>query len=514
MAERRSRLRPFVETRRLAIEKLEPRHLLSADLATPLGPIVDPDTGETVVVSSQANVLATSLDPAVTQPIISGYTPVQVRHAYGFDRITFAGGIAGDGRGQTIAIVDAFDAPTILSDLQTFDRTFGLPDPPQFTKVAQTGGTRFPRIDTGWALETSLDVEWAHAVAPAAKILLVEANSNNLSDLLTAVNFARQQPGVSVVSMSWGGREFRTETWYDGYFSTPNGHAGVTFVASSGDSGAPSLWPAVSPNVVAVGGTTLSINKTGNIGGETGWSGSGGGMSLYEAKPAFQSQLTQNRFLRLGPDVAYDANPTTGFAVYDTTKYLGYTGWIRVGGTSAGAPQWAGLIAIANQGRALAKQGPLANTDAALYSLPSADFHDVLSGSNFYTANKGFDLVTGLGSPTADLVVRDLVNYGLGKFANTGGGSAISAADAGVQFGNQASDGASEVLPLAPVDRTTYASTNDIAGDTTYQARPIAIPAVDFIYQRWGQAVAELHNWFTRWSNDDLLDEVSFKIGA
>lgn len=404
--------------RRLFIEPLEPRCLLTADPAS-LDALVDPDV---ITAEPQASVLATSLDPNATKSLVSGYTPAQIRHAYGFDHVTFNGGkVVGDGSGQTIAIVDAYDAPTIAQDLKTFDAAFGLPDPPQFTKVSQTGGTNYPRVDAGWALETSLDVEWAHAIAPGAKILLVEAKSNSLSDLLTAVDYARKQPGVSVVSMSWGAREFRTETWYDGTFMTPTGHAGVTFVAASGDTGAPPIWPAISPNIVAVGGTSLSISTVGTAASESGWSGSGGGISMWEPKPAYQSQITLYRYARLGPDVSYDANPTTGFAVYDSTKYLGHVGWIRVGGTSAGAPQWAGLFAIVNQGRALAGQSPLASASQALYSLPSSDFRDVTSGSNFYQAGKGFDLVTGLGSPIANFVIADLVKYGQAKTIATSG---------------------------------------------------------------------------------------------
>src|SRR5205823_5599138 len=201
----------------------------------------------------------------------------QIRHAYGFDSFHYVSGgqsIAADGRGQTIAIVDAYDDPRIFNDLATFDRTFNLPAPPSFVKAYYTTQT-----NNGWAGEEALDVEWAHAMAPAANLLLVEAKSSSLSDLLTAVDWARHQSGVSVVSMSWGGGEFSSETSYDGYFTTPSGHKGVTFVASSGDNGAVSSWPAVSPNVLSVGGTSLRTDSVGNYISETGWSGSGGGIS-------------------------------------------------------------------------------------------------------------------------------------------------------------------------------------------------------------------------------------------
>src|SRR5262249_11545073 len=123
----------------------------------------------------------------------TGFSPSQVRHAYGFDQITFSyGTVVGDGSGQTIAIVDAYDDPNIASDLKAFDAKFGLADP-TFTKVNQSGGTTMPAADGGWASEIALDVEWAHAIAPGASILLVEANSNSDSDLFTAVQYAAKQ---------------------------------------------------------------------------------------------------------------------------------------------------------------------------------------------------------------------------------------------------------------------------------------------------------------------------------
>jgi subtilase family serine protease len=132
----------------------------------------------------------------------TGYTPAQIRHAYGFDQVWF-NGVAGDGTGQTIAIVDAYDDPNVASDLHQFDAAFGLPDP-SLTKVNEYGGFAPPAANATWAVEIALDVEWAHAIAPGARILLVEANSNSNADLFAAVTYAAEQPGVSVVSMSWG----------------------------------------------------------------------------------------------------------------------------------------------------------------------------------------------------------------------------------------------------------------------------------------------------------------------
>ncbi|HEY1861294.1 MAG TPA: DUF4214 domain-containing protein, partial [Gemmataceae bacterium] len=345
---------------------------------------------------------------------LAGFGPSQIRHAYGFDQIAFNGGaVQGTGSGQTIAIVAAYDQPNIAGDLAAFDATFGLPAPPSFTKVNQNGGAAYPAADTGWGLEISLDVEWAHAIAPGAKILLVEANSANWSDLLAAVNLARNQPGVSVVSMSWNSTEWSGAPSYDNYFTTPAGHNGVTFVSSSGDSGSSGgpESPAVSPNVLAVGGTQLMLDGAGNYSGETAWSGSGGGISVYEAQPAYQrGVVTQTTTRRAAPDVAYDASSATPFAVYDS---FSYGGWLQVYGTSAGAPQWAALVAIADQGRVLAGKGTLdgaTQTLPILYQLPGGDFHDITTGnSGAYAAGAGYDLVTGRGAPIANRVVAGLV---------------------------------------------------------------------------------------------------------
>jgi hypothetical protein len=328
------------------------------------------------------------------------YSPYQVRHAYGFDRLSLTGA------GQTIAIVDAFDDPNVWADLIHFDRAFGLPDP-AFTKATPQGQ---PSVDNGWAGEIALDVEWAHAIAYRAKILLVEARSASDSDLLAAVDYARNYPGVVAVSMSWGGPEFSNEASFDSHFTTPAGHVGVTFVASSGDHGGGSgpEWPSVSPNVLAVGGTMLNLSAQSGYGGETSWTSSGGGLGRYEREPSFQMTV-QSSGVRTAPDVAYDASPATGFYVYVSVPQGGQTGWFAYGGTSAGAPQWAALVALADQGRAGAGRGSLAGTPALVYRLPAGDFHDVTSGSNGFSAHGGYDLATGRGSPVADRLIADLI---------------------------------------------------------------------------------------------------------
>jgi uncharacterized repeat protein (TIGR01451 family) len=400
----------------LQIEFLEDRRLLDASLSfTHI--VYDPSQG-----AASSGSVAPAMAPLSSSAPV-GLTPAQIRSAYGVNLLTL-GSITGDGTGQTIAIIDAYDDPDLVSssspsfsssDLHKFDLQFGLADPPSFTKLNENGGTSYPAASgsSGWSVEESLDVEWAHALAPGAKIVLIEANSDYLSDLgETAVNTARNLAGVSVVSMSFGGDEFSGETSYDTYFTTPSGHQGVTFVASTGDDGAPGGYPAYSPNVLAVGGTTLTLSGN-NYGSETGWSGSGGGQSVYEPRPSYQNSVQTSAYRQI-PDVAFDADPNSGVAVYDSYDYGSSYPWVQVGGTSVSAPCWAGLVAIADQLRVSQGLGTLdgpSQTLPRLYALPAADFHDITSGSNGYSAHAGYDLVTGRGTPVANLLVPDLASY-------------------------------------------------------------------------------------------------------
>ena len=368
-------------------EKLEQRQLLSAANL----PIEAIDASTDLKISPQF----TNTNP-------SGYTPAQIRSAYG---------ITGDGAGQTIAIVDAYDDPSAASDLAKFSTQFGLPQMdgkngnPTFTKIQPAGRTQ---TNAGWALETALDIEWAHAVAPKANIVLVEARSASLSYLLSAVDTAANRPGVVSVSMSWGAGEFSSEASYDSHFNK----TGVVFLAASGDDGAPAIWPAVASNVVAVGGTTLTDNHDGTY-SESAWSGSGGGISAYESLPAYQSALGYSN--RAVPDVSYNADPNTGYPVYDSVSYLGQNGWFQVGGTSAASPQWAAIVALADQARNTNGRSDLGGTQLLnwLYGAgASADLTDITSGTTTgnpnYSAASGFDLATGLGTPKVSLLVSDL----------------------------------------------------------------------------------------------------------
>jgi len=246
--------------------------------------------------------------------------------------------------------------------------------------------------DSGWALEISLDVESAHAIAPNAKILLVEAQNNSDLSLLSAVNYAANRTDVVAVSMSWGGPEFSGQSLYDSNFTSNHG---IVFFAATGDSGAGVIWPSTSQNVIAVGGTSLTLNPDGTVANETGWTGSGGGISAYETEPQYQTiyNIPAANGKRCVPDVSYDADPNTGFFVYDTTAYSNSTGWFLVGGTSAAVPQWAAI-----QSLGLSVSSNNLYQDAKRNS--SAYFRDITSGSNGnYSAAPGYDLVTGLGSP-------------------------------------------------------------------------------------------------------------------
>ncbi len=384
--------------------------------------------------------------PADATSTVAGLTPAQVRKAYGFDQLSFSNGaVAADGSGQTVAIVDAYDDPTIVNDLGVFDAQFGLPAPPSINVVNQSGGSTLPTPDAGWAGEIALDVEWAHAMAPKANILLVEANAADDS-LYAAVDYARHAPGVSVVSMSWGGSEFfqfnpgetNTELSLDALFTTPAGHQGVTFVASAGDTGIASgvQYPSSSPNVMSVGGTSLFLQNDGSYLTETAWSGTNGGYSQIEREPSYQAGVQATGF-RSDPDVSYIADPSTGVALYDSfaDPFGGVSaGWSVIGGTSAGAPQWSALIALADQGRSLAGTGSLdgpAQTLPILYSLYQSpgspnyldyttNFYDIQSGGGgrihwrwgfgnpSQPANAGYDTATGLGSPKVPSVVTAL----------------------------------------------------------------------------------------------------------
>jgi len=299
------------------------------------------------------------------------------------------------GGARAIAIVDAYDYPTAFSDLQIFSAQFGLPAPTtaNFQVVYATGTP--PKADSGWGLEAALDIEWAHAMAPHAKIYLVEAASNSYADLLSAVNVASNyvaQAGGGEVSMSWGGSEFSFERFYDGYFTK----TGVVYFAAAGDS-AGTIWPSTSPNVISAGGTTNSRDASGNLQAQLAWSSTGGGPSRYESRPSYQSAISQVVGNKRGtPDVAADADPNTGVWVYNVPDC---NGWCIVGGTSVAAPVWSGIVNAAGRFSS-SSQVELSTIYSNLGK--AADFTDITQGScgphQGYVTGTGWDFCTGAGS--------------------------------------------------------------------------------------------------------------------
>jgi hypothetical protein len=443
----------------------------------------------------------------ISNPTQSPFTPAAIRAAYAIDQITFAGGkggsaVAADGAGETIAIVDAFTDPNLTGDLAVFDHTFGLPAPPSFTILNQNGTPSLTNVPlsgrSSFGLEEDVDIEWAHAIAPAANIVLFEANSNSFLDLgaadLTAANPATYTnigvPAAGVVSNSFFAPEGpnaatqvaqSSEQLLDGEFFQPISAKGnVSLVTISGDAGNQS-YPGTSPYVLSVGGTALSVqtDKKGNVtyGSETAWNlepdanepsgflGGGGGTSFFEPEPTFQQAAGINNTggFRATPDVSIDASDRTPVNVVDTFDFPNANPAQEFAfGTSIGAPMWAGLLAITDQGRALQGVGPLANAQEAVYQIASTDFHDVASGSNLVaSAGPGYDEVTGLGTPIANFVVHDLINARTGPVtftapavvssATTSG--AGGAAKAGGSAGTDAVDMSADALPsLAATD--------------------------------------------------------------
>jgi hypothetical protein len=425
------RLRPGVAARSAAaltaaIEPLENRWLLIGTPNLIKHTQAPPATVAPLV--PDHTILADSSSPPSDNAPGDWIWPTNYRAAYGLNNISF-NGTPGTGAGETIAIIDAYDetgfadtgtSAYATSDLAIFDSQFGIPDPPSFTILNENGGTTRPASNSGTTIENALDVEYAHAMAPSASIVLIECNSLNDSDLTTGINTARNLSGVVAVSMSFGGGEYSEETdgysnsglgfLDDGFFQTPSGHTGITFVASSGDSGYGAQYPASSPDVLAVGGTVLE-ETSGTYDSESGWSGSGGGPSSYESKPTYQTGVdnTASTTRRLMPDVAMDSG--TPVDIYDSDD----GDWIGVEGTSIAAPSMAGVIAIVDQGRALEGLGSLngfSQTLPRIYELPSSDFHDITTGSNgsgsLAQAGPGYDLVTGIGSPDGPSFVTDL----------------------------------------------------------------------------------------------------------
>jgi subtilase family serine protease len=380
------------------------------------------------------------------------YTPAQIQKAYGFTPLLAAGDT---GAGRTIVIIDAYSNPYIVNDLEQFDQTFGLPAA-DFETIAPQGLAPFDFTDpvqVGWASEISLDVQWAHAAAPGARIVLALARSSNDADLLATTKYVVNRGLGDVISQSFGEAEQcmnpAVVAGQHAIFATA-ARRGISVFASSGDSGAAqgacpgpgavvsASTPASDPNVTGVGGTTLNATNHGAYVGETAWTEiygcnppaiaatdvhcSGGGFSTLYPRPDYQASAPHTRPGARGvPDVSYDAavnggvlghcgvcNVTVGYAPSAPVFFI-------FGGTSAGSPQWAGIAAIADQyaGRRLGLLNPALYAIGTSPQIYAQAFHDVTTGNNDVAEINGFgydalpnwDPVTGLGSPNVEHLV-------------------------------------------------------------------------------------------------------------
>ncbi|HEX4685168.1 MAG TPA: S53 family peptidase [Nocardioides sp.] len=377
------------------------------------------------------------------------YSPAEIQTAYGVAPLLATGR---DGTGRTIVIIDAYQNPYIADDLTTFDESFELAAPPSFTNVVMPGTPKFDKRDpnqVSWAEESTLDVEWAHAIAPGARIVLVSAKSSEDTDILSATQLAVDQNLGDVISQSFG----ENDTCVDPQLLSQQ-HAmfqqavaeGITPIASSGDSGAAQFncgataatlaasSPASDTLVTGVGGTTLDADNTGSYVGETAWTEplfgcnppavdagdincSGGGLSATVARPSFQNGLVKGSG-RGVPDVAYNAGVNGGVLTVCSVCNKGKPAFFLFGGTSAGTPQWSAITAIGDQiaGHRLGSLNP------ALYGVAGAAqrsgaLHDITTGNNDvveldgfgYSAGRSWDPVTGLGTPNAAKLLPMLI---------------------------------------------------------------------------------------------------------
>jgi subtilase family serine protease len=377
-----------------------------------------------------------SMAPAST---VTVYTPAQIRAAYGMFALPSTSSSVTSaqatqmGAGQTIYIIDQYDDPNIAAELASFNSKFGLPGCTVTAisvsaslplPAAPTTGCTFsivyndqngamtatapaPGYASGWCTEIALDVQWAHATAPYARIILVEASANG--DLDAAVQLANQM-GPGIVSQSFSGNEYSAEAINEAqYYSTAN----MTYLAATGDGGAAANWPAVSSHVLAVGGTSLTYSGSGTR-TETAWSDTGGGVSAYIATPSYQTLAVPGLgapTMRTAADVSFNADTNTGQYIAVISQNSSTVSYWDAGGTSLATPQWAGLIAVANALRAQTTLSPIGQAQTLLYGLGAqaasyaGAFLDITAGTNgscvTCSAGVGYDLPTGLGTPNA-----------------------------------------------------------------------------------------------------------------
>ena len=362
----------------------------------------------------------TAPSAATSSPVCTpgGICPAQLLKAYDVAALQ-AGGI--NGTGQTVVIVDACGSPTIASDLHTFDSQFGLSNP--ILNVVDVQGTPCSNVD--WGVETSLDVEWSHVMAPGATIDLLISAKPSSADLYGAWSYALTNNLGNQISNSWGGTS-KCGSTATGLLKTATAD-GVTILASSGDFGA---WgqgmtlgaqsPADCKGVLTIGGTTLHIMTDGTYISEAAWSGAGGGYVPNKSEPNYQkvAAISDSFGLLAKSDVSAVANPSTGVWFYDS-GIAG--GWAVVGGTSVACPLWAGFMADVNQMRTTNGFVSAGMIQPFLYkvvygasggsSLYATDFHDVTTGSDGWPAGPGWDAPTGLGTFDANNLAQTLGSH-------------------------------------------------------------------------------------------------------
>ena len=371
--------------------------------------------------------------------LITTYTPAQIRAAYSmpvlpkFGTVLTKSQAAEMGAGQTIYVVDALHDPNIIAELAAFNTRFELPacttkvvtsyplaapssNTCDFSVVYSTpagGITAYaPQYNAGWATEIALDVQWAHATAPLARIVLIEAPDTSVDSMISAIKLATAM-GPGIVSMSFGAPEGRWSQSLDSAFDTSS----MIYFAATGDRGVEVQWPSVSSKVIAVGGTTLSFAGTSQR-TESSWNGTGGGTSMYTSIPGYQTSLTGlSSTKRSVADVSFNADPNSGQYVAIITPSSKTTSWISVGGTSLATPQWAGIMAVTNAVRINSDKAPIyTGVHSTLYSLSTANyatsFYDVITGANgtcaSCTSRKGYDIASGLGTPNVNQLVEVL----------------------------------------------------------------------------------------------------------
>jgi subtilase family serine protease len=326
--------------------------------------------------------------PLATSKYVSGYGSPNLQSAYNLPSATA-------GSGQTVAIVDAYDDPTAELDLGVYRAQFGLSACTTangcFRKVDQNGGTNYPRANGGWAQEISLDLDMVSAVCPNCHILLVEATSNSFANLATAVDQAAIL-GAKAISNSYGGGEYSNEVNDQSHYN----HPGVAITVSSGDGGYGVEFPAASQYVTAVGGTHLTNDGSARGWSESVWSGAGSGCSKYIAKPLWQTDCGGGH--RTVADVAAVADPNTGVAVYDSTRYQGIAGWMVFGGTSVASPIIASVYALAGNAASVSYGSYPYSHTGSLFDVTSGS-NGSCGGSYLCTARAGYDGPTGLGTP-------------------------------------------------------------------------------------------------------------------